>query len=187
VRHRCRRCGTIAGVATSQLRLLPLLGFDPAVGLWLAALEDCRARTKGARVANLTPAALDWSCSDLPSNAGTLLAHIAAIENDWLFTEILEEPIPAEIALLPPDVCDAVGRLLPVMGLPLAEHFRRLDATRATLLARLHDMDATDLRTPRHLERYDVTPEWVFHHLLQHEAHHRGQIFALCARTEGLA
>jgi uncharacterized damage-inducible protein DinB len=37
-------------------------------------------------------------------------------------------------------------------------------------------MDYADFRRLRHLPKYDVSPEWVLHHLLQHEAEHRGQI-----------
>ena len=81
-----------------------------------------------------------------------------------------------ECSTRPPDVRDAGGRLVAVGGLPLDAHLRRLDATRAVLIDRLRPMDAADLRRPRRLERYDVTPEWVLHHLLQHEAEHRGQI-----------
>lgn len=170
-------------VAKPDLRLEPLPGYDPAVGLWLAALEESRARTK-KRVEGLDPRALDRTGEGFPNGIGTLLAHIAAIEMDWLFADILGREIPAEVlALLPPDVRDAGGRLVEVRGLPLAEHLRRLDATRAVLLAHTRGMDAADLRRPRQLERYDATPEWVFHHLLQHEAEHRGQI----ARIQALA
>jgi uncharacterized damage-inducible protein DinB len=31
---------------------------------------------------------------------------------------------------------------------------------------------------------YDVTPEWVVHHLMQHEAEHRGQIGELRVAAE---
>jgi uncharacterized damage-inducible protein DinB len=34
------------------------------------------------------------------------------------------------------------------------------------------------------LPPYDVTPEWVLHHLMQHEAEHRSQIGALRARAQ---
>jgi uncharacterized damage-inducible protein DinB len=36
----------------------------------------------------------------------------------------------------------------------------------------------------RSLAEYDVTPEWVLHHMMQHEAEHRGQIGALRAGAE---
>ena len=40
-------------------------------------------------------------------------------------------------------------------------------------------MTLDDYRRLRSLPDYDVTPEWVLHHLAQHEALHRGQIFTL--------
>jgi len=166
-----------------SLELEPLPGYDPAVGVWLAALQEARTRTK-ARVHDLAPAALDWTGDGLVNSIGTLLAHVAAIEMDWLFTEICEQAIPADVlALLPPDVRTADGRLTPVVGLPLVEHVRRLDEARAVLLERAADLDATDLHRVRRLERCDVTPAWVFHHLLQHEAEHRAQIALLRARA----
>ena len=40
-------------------------------------------------------------------------------------------------------------------------------------------MSLEDFRRARVLEAYDVTPEWVLHHLCQHEAEHRDEIIAL--------
>jgi uncharacterized damage-inducible protein DinB len=51
-----------------------------------------------------------------------------------------------------------------------------LDRVRATLLAALRSITVEDFRRLRHLDAYDVSPEWVLHHLMQHEAEHRGQI-----------
>jgi uncharacterized damage-inducible protein DinB len=39
-------------------------------------------------------------------------------------------------------------------------------------------------RRVRRLSDCDVTPEWVIHHLMQHEAEHRGEIAALRAEAE---
>ena len=40
-------------------------------------------------------------------------------------------------------------------------------------------MSLSEFRRVRHLETYNVTPQWVVHYLLQHEAQHRGQIAIL--------
>jgi hypothetical protein len=40
-------------------------------------------------------------------------------------------------------------------------------------------MTAEDFHTPRAREDYDVSPAWVLHHLLQHEAEHRSEIVRL--------
>lgn len=37
-------------------------------------------------------------------------------------------------------------------------------------------MSVADFHTVRVCERYDVSPAWVLHHLLQHEAEHRSHI-----------
>lgn len=47
---------------------------------------------------------------------------------------------------------------------------------RSRLLATFGAMTLADFRRPRALPSYDVTPEWVMHHLLQHEAEHRAEI-----------
>jgi uncharacterized damage-inducible protein DinB len=46
-------------------------------------------------------------------------------------------------------------------------------------------MALPEFRRVRSLTHYDVTPEYVLHHLMQHEAEHRGQIGTLRARAEG--
>jgi uncharacterized damage-inducible protein DinB len=45
-------------------------------------------------------------------------------------------------------------------------------------------MDLAEFRRVRALPAYDVTPEWVLHHLMQHEAEHRSQIGAVRRRAE---
>jgi uncharacterized damage-inducible protein DinB len=45
-------------------------------------------------------------------------------------------------------------------------------------------MTLQDFRRPRQLPEYDVTPEWILHHLMQHEAEHRGEMGILRTRAE---
>ena len=45
-------------------------------------------------------------------------------------------------------------------------------------------MTREDFHRPRILERYNVSPAWVIHHLIQHEAEHRGQIGEIRALAE---
>jgi uncharacterized damage-inducible protein DinB len=115
------------------------------------------------------------------------LYHIAAIETDWLFAEVLADYTPETAvswpdALLPYDVRDEKGWLTHVPDEKLTSHWQRLDAVRSILLDAFRGMSPAEFRRPRHLEKYDVTPEWVLFHLIQHEAEHRGQI--LERRTE---
>lgn len=163
--------------AKEVLQITPLPGYPDEIGRALQMLEEMRQRTKRA-LAGIEAAAIDWASPCIDNTIGTLLYHIAAIELDWLYSEVLENPPwPAEIvALFPYDVRDAEGRLTEVKGVPLAEHLHRLDFTRNALLTAFQSITLTDFRRLRIFEHYEVTPEWVLHHLMQHEAEHRGQI-----------
>lgn len=161
--------------------VVALPGYQPDIGRWLWALEDTRRLTQEC-LAGLDQAALDWTPPAGGNSIGTLLYHIAAIEADWLYVEILEErqAWPPEIReTLALDVRDAQHRLTAVLGTGLADHRHRLEVVRAHLLAAFRGMTAAEFRRLRHMPDYDVTPEWVLHHLIQHEAEHRGHIALL--------
>lgn len=165
-----------------------LLPFDPVappnVSTWLAALEDTRRRTWEA-LEGLPDTLLDW-VDEEGTSIGVLLYHIAAVELDWLYVEILDQPFPAGVEqLFPFDMRDAEGKLMAVRGETLAAHRRRLDRMRAYLVDAMQAMPAEEFVRVRHLPAYDVSPLWVLHHLMQHEAEHRGQIMALRRRAAG--
>jgi uncharacterized damage-inducible protein DinB len=160
------------------------LSQEPEIGRWLWALQDTRRRTirelKGA-----SPAAIDWLPSGTGSSIGAVLYHIAGIEADWLYAEVLEQPVPIEVAaLFPHDIRDGQGYLSQVQGISLEQHIRRLEVVRGLLLDVYQQMDLSEFRRVRSLTQNDVTPEWILHHLMQHEAEHRSQIGALRNRAE---
>jgi uncharacterized damage-inducible protein DinB len=155
----------------------PPAGFEPQIGRWLWALEDGRCRTREA-LGDLPGESLDWIPAHGGNSIGTLLYHLAAIEMDWLYTEVLEgAKYPPEMArTFPHDVRDEAGVLVPVMGETVQQHWGRLDWVRGQFLDAFMGMSLEEFRRPRRLEKYEVTPEWVIHHLIQHEAEHRGQM-----------
>jgi uncharacterized damage-inducible protein DinB len=158
-----------------QLNLTPLPGYAPEIGLALAMLTDARRRTLRA-LDGLDSRCLDWIESG-GNSIGTLLYHLAAIEMDWLFTEVAEGRLDQGLwDAFPYPVRDVNGRLSLVTGLSLEAHLARLQGTRDTVLKVFLPMTPADYRQPRSLARYDVTPEWVLHHLMQHEAEHRGEL-----------
>jgi len=160
------------------------LSQEPAIGQWLWALQDSRQRTM-EELDNVSPAMIDWLPPDNESSIGTVLYHMTDIEADWLYVEVLEQPLPSAVAaLFPYATRDAQGRLTQVQGISRADHLKRLETVRNLLLAVFQPMTLAEFRRVRSLPHYDVTPEWVLHHLIQHEAEHRSQIGALRIRAK---
>jgi uncharacterized damage-inducible protein DinB len=160
------------------------LSAEPEIGLWLWALQETRERTM-RELGGLFPAMIDWLPPSNGSSIGTVLYPLAGIEADWLYAEVLEQEIPPDVMeLFPHPTRDAQGRLTQVPGYSLEQHIRRLETVRSLLMETFRSMALADFRRKRSLDHYDVTPEWVLHHLIQHEAEHRGQIGALRAAAE---
>lgn len=154
---------------------------DPMISAWLWALHDARRRTNLV-LADIPAEAIDWLPPQSQQSIGTILYHMALIEADWLYTEVLEQAYPAHVvALFPDDARDEAGLLTHIQGVGLSEHRRRLDTVRNEILQVYQAMDAQDFSRVRRLADYDVTPAWVLHHLMQHEAEHRSEIVALRA------
>ncbi len=149
----------------------------PEVGRWLSALEDARRDTL-KELDGVSDGMLDERPAGSENTIGTLLYHIALVEADWLLSDIEgpESGLPWPNDLLPFEDRDTEGTLTKVRGESVETHLERLRAVRTTLLDRLRGMSVEDFHRLRPRERWDVTPAWVLHHLLQHEAEHRAQI-----------
>ncbi|HEX9978825.1 MAG TPA: hypothetical protein VGB41_09375, partial [Acidimicrobiia bacterium] len=93
------------------------VGYAPGVGALLSMMEDCRARTL-REVQRVEPAALDTPSAWNGNTIGSLLYHIAAIELDWLYSDILQQDSPPEAwEWFPHHVREEDGRLAWVRGL----------------------------------------------------------------------
>lgn len=150
---------------------------DPEVGRWLAALEDGRRDTV-AELDGVRDGMVDARPPGSENTIGTSLYHVALIEADWLFDDMLGQDLgDTELApLFPFDARDEAGILTGVAGVSLTEHLERLAQVRATLVKRVAPMSIEGFTTARQRIDYDVSPVWVIHHLLQHESEHRSEI-----------
>jgi uncharacterized damage-inducible protein DinB len=161
--------------------LPPVEGCDPTIGPVLAALQDARARTLST-LDNLPPGALDAQPSAGTNTIGMLLYHIALVEASWVYEDILgQTDLPPDLVrYFPHDSRDEQGLLTALEGASLQTYLDRLAAVRVRALTIYCTMTPDDFRRPRYVEvedgAYNVTPEWVLYHLMQHEAEHRGQI-----------
>ncbi len=167
-----------------QWVVVPVPSVEEEIGRWLWAMQDARQRTLRA-IVDFPPTLGDWRPNEQESSLGTLLYHIADIEADYLYAEVLGQELPPEVAaLFPYPTRDRQGHLTHVPGFGLEEHLERLATVRGLLLTVYQQMPLAAWRQVRLMEHYDVTPEWVLHHLLQHEAEHRSQIGALRIQAE---
>jgi uncharacterized damage-inducible protein DinB len=145
------------------------------VGIWLSALQDARQRTMQV-LESIEPDWLDFVPEDGGESIGTILYHLAAIEVDWLYADVLQAPFPPEIeTLLPHDVRDEAGKLTAVSD-TMQNHLDRLNSIRRHLLDQFLSMTPDEFEKPHSLPPYDISPVYVIHHLMQHEAEHRSQI-----------
>lgn len=161
-----------------ELFVTPVANEEPEIGRWLWALEDVRSKLL-ERLDGIRQTTLDAKIEGSTS-IGSLLYHIAVVETGWLHYDLLGTSPPPEIAtLFPVEPWSKDGLLTHIEGQSIEEHLHRLRTVRQVFLSHFQSMTLTDWRTPRTNEEegYDVTPEWVVYHLIEHEAQHRGQIF----------
>lgn len=153
-----------------------LPGYDPVIAPWIWMLQDTRARTKRI-LEKARHEALHLAPAEGGNSISSLLYHLVAIELSYLYEDILGIRWSDELAtLLPYDIRDADGILTVIHDESLEDHVKRLDASRALFMSALKDMSAEEFRRTRTVGEYEVSPEWVIHHLMQHEAEHRGHI-----------
>lgn len=159
-----------------SLAIVPTDAAVPEIGRYLWMLQDIRGKTKRSLV-GIAPATLDWVPLLSANTIGTLLYHIALVEADWFYVDVLEGAIPEDLTPhLPYDDRDAHGHLTVVADRPLAEHLALLDEVRTRVLAGFGAMSLDEFSRSRPSSNLDVTPEWCIYHLIEHEATHRGEI-----------
>lgn len=157
----------------------PLEGFTPRIGRYLAQMDDVSARVR-RYVDGLTSAQLDWHPNDKCESIGTLLLHNAAAERSWIGEDILRNPMSEEewkyafpIRLNIPQIS----------GMSLEYYLTIMNRTREESKAALRELTDDDLS--REIVPLDAgegndskkfTIEWILYHLVEHEAHHKGQI-----------
>jgi uncharacterized damage-inducible protein DinB len=156
----------------------PAPGYSPGIGRYVTQLMLVRQELL-RHLDGLTPGQLSWHPTDEVESIGTQLLHVAAIEWSWVFEDIFgrpgeeysgwEEALPIRLGL--PQV---VGR-------PLEEYLEQLSRVRNEAfeaLRGLTDDDLPNVRPERPTEPggEQYTIDWILFHLVEHEAHHAGQV-----------
>lgn len=132
----------------------------PLVTFWAEARErlDVALNTLSDADLTFTPGA---GLRSLGEN----LAHIGMAEDYWLSVAQGTKMGSWEVAGVP--------ELATVAGIR-----DRLDQAHAATLAFLRDLDAANLEDTRRTRRgQEVTLRWIVWHLIEHEVHHRGEVY----------
>jgi uncharacterized damage-inducible protein DinB len=153
-------------------------GVDPEIGRWLAALDEVRRDTL-AVLDGVEADDVDRDPGDGGDSVGTVLYHVALVEVDWVFTDVLDQQDRIPRDLFPFDDRVEDGHLTPVRGESLGQHLERLAGTRVLILGELRSMGVSEYHRPRPRERFDVAADWVVFHLIDHEVEHRARLSVL--------
>jgi uncharacterized damage-inducible protein DinB len=151
---------------------------EPEVGRWLSALEEVRRDTLKV-VAEIPAAGVDVAVGDGGDTVGTTLYHVALIEVDWVFNDVLDREADIDPILFPYEDRVEHGRLTPVLGESMAEHLDRLARTRSLVIQELGSMTPDEFHQPRSRPSYDVSAAWAVFHLIDHEVEHRVRLSRL--------
>ena len=156
----------------------------PRVALLHAQLEAVRADLK-ALAGQLEPAALDQAPVPGFFSPAGLLGHIAEVESWWMQVVIEGQGDAGDPRRLSRGWCAPFAEEEggePVVGKrPLADYLALLDRVRAHSFEHLVTVGAQDLSRDYPYQStsgpsYEFSLEWVLQHLVEHEAHHRGQL-----------
>ena len=108
-----------------------------------------------------------------------MLYHVALVEVDWVFTDVLDQQDRIPRDLFPHDDRVEDGRLTPVRGESL-ERPSRPPGHDARARAGRPAIDGPEDYHRAHVrERIDVAADWVVFHLIDHEIEHRVRLSAL--------
>lgn len=157
----------------------PLAGFSPNIGRYLAMLDDVSARVR-KYVDGLTASELDWIPNSRCESIATVMFHIAAVERSWIGEDIFKNPMSEKqwkeaFALrigIPQISGKELGFYLDVLQTTRTETKESLKALTDDDLAR----EVTPLEVGEGNEGKRFTIEWILYHIVEHEAHHKGQI-----------
>ncbi len=163
----------------NSYRLTHTSNLTPKVAYWYSQMFEVRNR-----LINILKSINDTSVLDFSPNEhkietiGTLLLHIAAVEWSWIFEDIDGLKMDYEqwkyAFALKPSV-----KIPQLTGKNLNYYLDRLTDVRKQVHKRLLEFTDEDLNTVVSEPPYTYTVEWIFFHLVEHEAMHIGQINVL--------
>jgi uncharacterized damage-inducible protein DinB len=165
---------------TKHIELVTPGGIHPRLAFLFAQMEDVRKHFK-SKAEGLSVEELDQQVVEGFLRPGQLLAHSAGAE-EWWIKRLLQGD---SSWIQDPETEEVMGG----GGKTVDEIFAYMDEVRAHTRKVLESFDEDALGRDYPYEgddgaKYTFSVEWVLHHLVEHEAHHRGQ-FMLLKRMMG--
>ncbi len=167
-------------MGAKEYLMVPSKRLDPIVAEYFAQMEEVRRMVK-EYVRDLTPEQLSWQPYDGGNSIGTLLLHLAGTEAFWIRERLGGEKLSreewAEYGM------EDYPKLKSPDGKDVSYFFSKLDAMRENTRKALAGIKAADLDRVHREEfqgkSYTFSLRWILHHVVEHEAHHKGQIAIL--------
>ncbi|MCY3414440.1 MAG: DinB family protein [Candidatus Heimdallarchaeota archaeon] len=105
---------------------------------------------------------------------GTLLYHIAAVENDWIFYDIDKQELDEERWKYA--FANRFEDINQLKGKGLKFYLNALEEVRTKIYERFKQFNDSDLEREIESDGEIYSIEWILYHLVNHEAQHIGQI-----------
>ena len=150
-------------------------------------LEDVRKETL-AGVSHLSKEQLFQAPVEGESSIGSYMMHLGECDLSWL--EILsgaEQPGDLKKKCYFDKWFDVPDPDPPKEPLEINEYLETIAATRKNFLEYISTLDDTELEKEVTIQRKSgeqkIKKKWIIYHIIEHEAHHRGQMFMLIRKA----
>ena len=148
---------------------------DPEAGRWLSALDRVRRGTNEL-LNEIEPTAIDTDPGDGGDSLGTVIYHLALVEVDWVYSDILDRESDIPRSMFPHDDREVNGRLTPVTGESMAEQRARLDRAREMVAEVVAGLSSEEFLRVRPRSWGETSAAWIVFHLIDHELDHRHRL-----------
>lgn len=162
--------------------LEPVAGFSREIGFYLSAWEKTRVELREI-AADLSNEELSRRLTPEAHQIGALILHLGEAEASWIHAIIAGKELNEEEKRFV-HWCDTTETDFAEKGYSAHECIGRIDKISEMsreILVKFADKDLERLFGYERSsgEQVEVSLRWVFHHLIDHEANHKGQISML--------
>jgi len=162
--------------------LMPYPGFPTGIGYYLSGMEEVREQLCKA-VKEVPDEAIGRRAFPGAHSIGALVLHIGESEWWWMQHILLGQELTEQVRQAPYwDVLEdpeGFGRKGFTTEFCLQEIEKMRNQTREVLSSRSDDDLERITPFERRGEKYEYSLRWMLHHLIDHEAQHKGQILML--------